>query len=64
MAVSTNIGLRFILQDLLNLVQDFWSQFGHDFYSLEVFDDMFGFRRAKNDSGRVRVSCNPCQSKY
>lgn len=60
----TYIGFRFIIQNLLNLVQHFWSQFRNDFNSLEVFRDLLGFRRAKNDGGSVRVLRNPCQSKY
>jgi len=54
------VGNRFIIQDLLNLLQHFWSQFRNDFNSLEVFGDLLGFRRAKNDGGSVGVLRDPC----
>ena len=57
------MGIRFIIQDLVNLMHHFGSQFRNDVNGLEVFGDLLRFRRAKNDGGRVRVLRNPCQSK-
>ena len=52
---STHTCLRCIVQDLVDLVQNFWRKFGNDIESLEIFEKLFRFRSTQNDCRRVRV---------
>jgi len=52
----------FVFQDLLNLVQNFGSEFGYDFQCLQIVENLLWLAGTENDSAGIWIPRHPGQS--
>ncbi len=58
---QTYEGRGFVVQDLLDLLEDLRGELRDNLQRLEVVNDLLGLRRAEDDGARVRFNCQPGQ---
>lgn len=53
--------VRLVVQDCLDLLHNFWRQLGNHLECLEVIENLFRLRSAKDDCRGIRIFGDPCK---